>query len=197
MFKKIILSFASAALITSPLVAHKLIDPGPREKIARGVFSAVPTSTWNRLQQKEGKFQEVWTIDGDDLNRIIFFGGVPIGEPLLKETHKKRDPLPKVKENMLLPDIPILLERTYRTKYGTAIMEIGQQKPAELAGLPAIFFEYRYVDGEYEVEKNGEAYAAMHEGKLYLIAFEAPTLHFFERDIHLFRELVGTVSIRD
>ena len=83
------------ASIASPVAAHKLIEPGPREGIAKGAYSAKPDTVWNRLGEKEGKYQEIWTVDGDQLNRLIFFGGVPDGEPLLKERNKKLNPLPK------------------------------------------------------------------------------------------------------
>lgn len=195
MFRQIVTATAALLMLTSPLAAHKVIEPGPNDKIVKGAFSANPQTRWNRLQQRDGKYQEVWTIDGDRLNRVVFYGGVPVGEPLLKERDKKRDPLPNVSGNMLLPDIPLLLERTYRTKYGIAIMSIGRQEPATLDGRPAIAFDYTFIDPEYEVETKGEAVAALDDGRLYLLAFEAPAVYYFDRDIEKFRDLVKTVSL--
>lgn len=183
--------------LASPAQAHKLIEPGFQEKIAKGTYSASPNSTWNRLNQKEGKYQEIWTIDGDQLNQIMFFGGVPVGEPLLKERNKKTDPLPKVASNMLLPDIPVFLERTYRTHFATTSMSIGLQEPATFAGMDGIHFTYRYTALEDEVEREGEAYAALEDGKLYLVAFEAPSLYYFDKDVKKFHEVVRTLEIRD
>ncbi|MEE4211281.1 MAG: hypothetical protein V2I43_18685 [Parvularcula sp.] len=182
-------------MFSSPLSAHKVIEPGLNDNIVKGAFSATPQTRWNRLQQRDGKYQEVWTIDGDRLNRMVFYGGVPVGEPLLKERDKKRDPLPDVTGNMLLPDIPLLLERTYRTKYGIAIMSIGRQEPATLDGRTAIAFDYTFIDPEYEVETKGEAIAALENGRLYLVAFEAPAVYYFNRDIQKFRDLLKTVSL--
>lgn len=195
MLRQITAAAVVLLLLSFPAAAHKVIEPGLNDNIAKGVFSATPESRWNRLQQRDGKFQEVWTIDGDRLNRVVFYGGVPVGKPLVKERDKKRDPLPAVSSNMLLPDIPLLLERTYRTKYGIAIMSIGKQEPATLDGRPAIAFDYTYIDPEYEVETKGEAIAALDDGKLYLVAFEAPAVYFFDRDIEKFRDLVKTVSL--
>lgn len=191
-----LIALTALIMAISPAVAHKVIEPGLNDKIAKGAFSANPETRWNRLQQRDGPFQEVWTIDGDRLNRIVFYGGVPVGEPLLKERDKKRDPLPDVTGNMLLPDIPLLLERTYRTKYGIAIMSIGRQEPATLDGRPAIAFEYQFVEPEYEVETKGEAIAALHDGQLYIVTFEAPAVHYFDRDVQKFRDLVQTLSLK-
>lgn len=193
---RILMAAALALVLAAPANAHKLITPGLQEKIAKGAFSASAQSTWNRLDQKEGKYQEIWTIDGEQLNQIMFFGGVPVGEPLLKERNKKLDPLPKVAGNMLLPDIPILLERTYRTHYATTSMEIGLQEPATFAGMEGIHFEYRFTPIDDEVERKGEAFAALKDGKLYLVAFEAPVLHYFDKSVGEFKAIMKTLKLR-
>jgi len=179
----------------TPASAHKLIEPGPVIGIAKGSFSATATSTWNRLQQKEGKFQEIWTIDGDHLNRVIFLGGVPDGEPLLTERDKKRDPLPKFAAQMLLPDIPVLFERTYRSYYGTPVVEVGAMEPVTFAGEQGIRFEYGYTDTQDEVERRGEAFAVVRNKQLFMIAFEAPKLYYFERDVGSFHALARSVKL--
>lgn len=157
---------------------------------------AVSGKVWNRLEQEEGKYQEVWTIDGHQLNRLAFYGGVPDDKPLIKERDKKRDPLPRVSTTMLLPDIPSFLERTYRTQYGVPIFEVGVQEPSKFAGHEGIRFEYRYVDPSDEVERRGEGYGALIEGELYLVTFEAPALHYFERDIAEVRGIIGKLRLR-
>lgn len=196
MARQLLAAAAAVLMFSSPAIAHKVIEPGLNDKIVKGAFSANPSTRWNRLQQNDGEFQEVWTIDGDKLNRIVFYGGVPIGQPLVKERDQKRDPLPRVAGNMLLPDIPVLLERTYRTKYGVAIMAIGKQEPTTLSGKPAIAFNYTFIDPEYEVETKGEAIATIDSGRLYIAAFEAPSLYYFDRDVQKFRDLLGTLQLK-
>jgi len=181
--------------ITAPANAHKLIEPGVREGIAKGAFSAAPASVWNRLSEKEGKFQEIWTTDGDQLNRLIFFGGIPSGEPLLKERNRKLDPLPRFAANMLLPDIPVLFERTYRAFYATPSIAVGAMEPTTFAGQEGIRFTYRYVDTDDEVERRGEAFAVIRNRQLYMVTFEAPSLFYFDRDTDAVRRLIGTVAL--
>lgn len=192
---KYLFTVALILSLATPVSAHKLIEPGLREGIAKGAFAATTTSTWNRLGEKEGKFQEIWTVDGDQLNRLIFFGGVPDGEPLLKERNKKLDPLPKFAANMLLPDIPLLFERTYRNYYGTPSVDIGEMEPTTFAGEDGIRFSYRYVDTEDEVERSGEAYAVIRGKRLYMAVFEAPEVYYFGRDVDAFRTLAQTIKL--
>lgn len=180
----------------APALAHKLIEPGVAAKVADGAFNATSGTVWNRLQQSEGKYQEVWTIDGHKLNRLAFYGGVPFGQPLLKERDKKKDPLPKVTDTMLLPDVPGLLERTYRTQYGIPIFTLGTQEPAMVGGKQGIHFEYTYVSPEDEVERRGDAYAAIEGGKLFLVTYEAPALHYFDRDVAEVKAIIKSLSVR-
>ncbi|GGD54686.1 hypothetical protein [Croceicoccus pelagius] len=63
--------------------------------------------------------------------------------------------------------------------------------------MDGIHFTYRYTALEDEVEREGEAYAALEDGKLYLVAFEAPSLYYFDKDVKKFHEVVRTLEIRD
>ncbi len=191
--KTISMTLAAAILLASPAAhAHKLIKPGIQSNIARKAFSASPTIEWNRLDQKEGKYQEIWTVDGDELNRVMFFGGVPVGEALFKERSKEQ-PLPKVSAGMLITDIPSLLESTYRAQGRTARMTIEEQYPAVLDGKNGIRFVYSYVGRDDEVERKGEAFGAVVDGRLFLVNYEAPRLFFFDKDLANFRQIATSL----
>lgn len=195
--KTISMTLAAALLVAAPSAhAHKLIKPGVQPGIARKAFSASPSIEWNRLDTKEGKFQEIWTVDGDELNRVMFFGGVPEGEALFKE-HSKDQPLPKVAGGMLITDIPALLESTYRAQGRTARMTIEEQQPATLDGKSGIRFRYTYVGRDDEVERKGEAFGAVVDGRLFLVNYEAPRLYFFDKDLANFRQIATTLRFND
>ncbi len=185
----------SLAMIASPAMAHKIIAPELQEKIAGKQFSATPNTEWNRLQQKGGKYQEIWTIDGDDLNKVTFYGAVPSGEALFKERNKKEQPLPKVASNMLLTDIPTLLEATYRTQFQTTKMTIDKQEAFELDGEAAIRFSYSFIRNDDLVERTGEGIGSLRDGKLYLITYEAPSLFFFQRSHDEFLAIASSLKI--
>jgi hypothetical protein len=187
---------ASLALVTATSAgANSLISPGPQDKIARSSLSASPTSEWNKLSERGGKNVELWTLDGDGLNKITFFGGIPVGQPLLKELDKKHAPLPRVTANMLITDIPAILESTYRIQLHTMQMSIDNQEPTTVGGHKGIKFTYRFVREDDEVERKGEAVGAFVGDRLYIVAYEAPAIHFFDKDVDKFRQLVTTLKI--
>lgn len=176
--------------------ANKLIEPGFRDKIARRAFSAAPEHEWNRLDDREGRYQEIWTIDGEQLNKLTFYGGVPIGEPLFKEHDRKDRPLPKVLDGMLITDIPALLENTYRVLSPGIQIDIGVQRPREFAGQKGIHFSYTFTRQDDEVERRAEAVGAVSKGRLYLMTYEAPSIYFYGKDVEKFRQIVETARIR-
>jgi hypothetical protein len=179
--------------LAAPALSNSLIPPGPRAGIAKSSLAAVPSSEWNRLSRTDGKFTEVWTIDGDELDKVTFFGGVIRGEPLLREVNRKHQPLPTVKATMLITDIPALLESTYRIR-GTRQMNVDTQEPATLGGHKAIRFTYSFTRDD-EVRRKGEGIGALVNGKLYLVTYEAPALHFFDKDVARYRALVASITL--
>jgi hypothetical protein len=190
------LSTALAFMVTvSPAVANSLIAPGPRPSIAGSKLSAKPAGEWNRLSRSDGKNVEIWTRDGDLLNKVTFFGGIAAGKPLVREADKKRQPLPKVAGNMLITDIPGLLESTYRSQGAVNQMSIDSQEPAMLGGRKAIRFTYSFTRGEDEVRRKGEAIGALVDNKLYLVTYEAPALFYFDKDIEKYRQLAGSLAL--
>ena len=158
-------------------------------------MSASPASEWNKLSERGGKNVELWTLDGDGLNKIAFFGGIPVGQPLFKEVDKKHAPLPRVTANMLITDIPAILESTYRIQLHTMQMSIDNQEPTMVGGHKGIKFTYSFVREDDEVERKGEAVGAFVGDRLYIVAYEAPAIHFFDKDVDKFRQLVTTLKI--
>jgi hypothetical protein len=183
------------ALLATTASANSLVSPGPREKIAKSSLSAVPVSEWNKLSERGGKNVELWTLDGDGLNKITFFGGIPVGQPLFRELDKKHAPLPRVTPNMLITDIPPILESTYRIQLHTMQMSIDNQEPTTVGGHKGIKFTYTFVREDDEVERKGEAVGTYVGDRLYIVAYEAPAIHFFDKDVDKFRQLVTTLRL--
>jgi hypothetical protein len=177
----------------APASSNSLVPAGPRTGIAKSTLSATPASEWNKLSRNDGPNTEVWTIDGDELDKVTFFGGIVHGKPLLREVDRKHHPLPKVKANMLITDIPTLLESTYRVQ-GVSQMSVDAQEPAMLGSHKAIHFTYRFTRTD-EVLRKGEGIGALVDGKLYLVTYEAPALHFFDKDVAKYRALAATLAL--
>ncbi len=180
--------------LVSPAIAHKLRSKGEAVTVADSNLTVTPSRDWNRLSENAGKNTETWTLDGEQLNDLTFFGGIEAGKPLVKERHKKRDPLPKFQKSTLLAELPELLEGTYRTQKGIGAFQITSTAPTKFLSQNGVIFGYEYTD-EDQITRKGEATAAIVGGKLYMVSFDAPRLHYFDKTIGDVRALIATAKL--
>lgn len=187
---------AALAVLLSPSVAeaHKLRAQGQAVTVADSALTVTPSRDWNRLDGKIGKNAETWTLDGGQLNELTFFGGIAPGSPLVRERSKKREPLPKFTSGTLLAEVPELLETTYRTYKQSGSFTVTEVEPLTFLGQDGVIFRYEFVDQD-ELTRKGEARAAIVAGKLYMITFEAPRLHYFAKGIDDFHALAQTARL--
>lgn len=189
-------TLAIAVSAAAPVAAgNKLIPAGQRVAVAKSAMTVLPPDEWNKLGARPGRNSETWTLDGDELNDVTFYGGIPDGQPLFREVDKKNRPLPLVSATMLITDIPALLENSYRLALGTTDMAIEKVEPATFAGNKGVRFTYAFTRQNESLRRRGEARAAVVAGKLYMITYEAPALHYFDRSAAAFRTLADTIKL--
>ncbi len=193
-FRIAALALAMFALTPTTASAHKLREQGVAVTIADSPLTVTPARDWNRLDGHIGKHVESWTLDGGQLNDVTFYAGIEPGKPLLRERSKKREPLPKFSAATLLVELPELLETTYRSYKQIADFRVVNVQPARFLGQDGVLFTYEYVDQD-ELTRQGEANAAIIGGRLYMVSFDAPRLHYFARGVEDFRRLVETARL--
>lgn len=186
----------SFALSVSPVHANAYREKGKAAEVADSGMMVTPPRDWNRLSAKPGKYTEVWTLDGEQLNDVTFYGGVEHGKPLLKERDKKRAPLPKFTASTLLVEVPELLEGTYRAYKQIGGFTVTGSKPGRFLEREGVVFTYEYVDQD-ELPRKGEARAVFVGEKLYMVTFDAPRLHYFDKTLADFRALSDAAKLSD
>ncbi|WP_232824425.1 hypothetical protein [Blastomonas sp. UPD001] len=189
-----ILAVLVAALLSPAAMAHKLREQGVAVTIADSPLTVTPGRDWNRLDGNIGKHTESWTLDGGQLNDLTFFAGIEPGKPLVRERSKKREPLPRFGASTLLVEIPELFEATYRAAKQIADFRVTDVQPIRFLGQEGVMFAFEYVDGD-ELTRKGEAQAAIVGGRLYMISFDAPRLHYFARTVEDYRKIVASARL--
>jgi hypothetical protein len=184
-----------ASLASSNAFANDYREKGKATKIASSAMTVTPPRDWNRLGIKPGKFAETWTLDGEQLNDVTFYGGVESGRPLVRERDKKREPLPKFTDSMLLIEIPELVQGTYRAYKQISKFEVTNTTPGTFLGKDGVHFTYQYLDAD-ELPRKGEARAVVVDKKLFMVTFDAPRLHYFDRTVNDFRALADAASLK-
>lgn len=185
-----------AGAVPATVHANAFREKGKPVRIKDSALSVTPPRDWNQLGVKPGKFAETWTLDGEQLNDVTFYAGVEPGEPLVRERNRKREPLPKFRGSTLLVEVPELLEGTYRAYRHIGTFTVTASRPQPFLGRDGVAFSYDYLDSD-DLPRKGEAVAAIVNGRLYMMTFDAPRLHFFDRTVGGYRALVAGATLAE
>ncbi|MGF7146638.1 hypothetical protein FHS96_000247 [Sphingomonas zeicaulis] len=185
----------TVAPVASLSAGWKVMTHGVPVAVAKSSMTVTPAVDWNRWSARPSKKGELWTLDGLALNELAFFAGVTEGEALFRERDKKNKPLPKFKSKMLAPDVVQMFEGSMRIVLDTALFEIDTVEPAKLSGHDGVRFTYHYTVKADELRRLGEARAAVIGGKLYLVNFQAPAIHYYDANIAEVRAMMDSVKI--
>lgn len=192
---RIKLMIGAVLLSAAPAMAgNRLIAAGQKTVVAKSTLAITPSSEWNKLGARPGRNAETWTLDGDALNDVTFYGGIANGKTLFAEVDKRNKPLPRVSATMLITDIPVLFETSYRIALDTPLISIDSVEPSVFAGAKGVRFTYSFTKQGEDVHRRGEARGAMIKGALYMITYEAPALHYFDKSIAAYRQLADSAA---
>lgn len=192
---KLLLAAAACALATPAMAGWKLMPKATPVTVAKSAMTVTPGEDWNRWSVRPSKRGETWTVDGVSLNELQFFAGVLPGEPIYRERNRKDEPLPRFDAKMLPPEIVQVVEGSHRILLRTSLFEVGEVAPMPLGGHPGLRFTYSYSVQDEDVRRKGEGRAAIVEGKLYLVTFAAPEIHYFDAGIAEARRVMDSVRI--
>ncbi|PHP20470.1 hypothetical protein CG471_07070 [Sphingobium sp. IP1] len=185
---------AALMLTISVSMANGYREKGIPVEVAKSSMKVTPVRDWNSLSIRPGKKAETWTLDGEQLNDVTFYGGIAPGEPLIRESSKKHKPLPKFTSETLLVELPELLEGTYRTEKGIGAFSVTGSNPDRFLGNEGIRFTYEFVDAD-NLPRKGEARAVLIKGQLFMATFDAPRLHYFEATLDDFHVLTDSATL--
>lgn len=184
---------ASCSAIALPVSAGIVLKPaGTPVAVARSTLTVKPDKAWNKVG-RPGRLSESWTLDGLSLNDLTFYGGIVDGKTLFREVDKVNAPLPRFSKTMLAPDIVQLFESSYRIALNTPLIKIESIEPSTFAGAAGFRFTYSF-SAQDEVKRKGEGQGAIIADRLYMVTFEAPVIHYYDRDVASARTIAGSAA---
>ena len=195
---KLSFALAAAAMALAPVPAFagwKRITTEATD-VGKGAFVVTPQTEWSRWSSRPSKNGEIWTQDGFGLNMIHFIGMVGSGETLFKDRQKKDRPMPKVSGDMLVTDLAELFEASFSIEYDVTKFDVRALEPAKLGGHDAIRMRYEFAVPNDALTRVGEARIAMVGGKVYVVNFIAPELHYFGQSIAEVNAMMDTLQIQ-
>jgi hypothetical protein len=146
----------------------------------------VDSTGWNRFADKPPASTEFWTIDGIALDRLRFFVGVADGEALAKPLGKR--PLPAFRAEMSAHEIVELYEAF--TTEDASSFSVTRLLPAAFLGSQGFRFEFDLTRRLDQLELRGIGYGAVVDGRLYLVIYSAPAMHYFAKHLPALQAVV-------
>jgi hypothetical protein len=188
--------FLGALLLAGCVTTFSLVPP--QRQTVGDVISVQPGMKWNKLNNHnyQGKV-ELWTLDGPVLNTLLFFTGVPDGEPLFTRRTMgagEQEKPPEFKASMNPIEIQELLEATVARFFQTTIAEGRNLKPVPIAEGKGFRFETRMV-GRDEVERAGVFVGTIRNKKLYGAWFQGAKLYYYDRYLPEFDQMVASARL--
>lgn len=170
----------------------------PERQTVGDTISVQPGMKWNKITSHnyQGKV-EVWTLDGPTLNTLVFFTGVPDGEPLFTRRAMgggQGEKPPVFKATMNPVEIQELLEATVARFFQTTIAEGRNLKPVPIAEGKGFRFETRMM-GRDEVERAGVFVGTIRNQKLYGAWFQGAKLYYYDRYLPEFDQMVASARL--
>jgi len=172
---------AAAMLLLSSCIAMVKMEAGP--VTVKDAMSVTSDGRWNRLDLPalSGGSSEIWTSDGLSLDVLTFHVGIKDADPLAPAPMGSKRVPPVFRASMVANEIVELYEAT-ATQDGSTF-KLERLAPVQFAGASGFRFEFSMTRKRDGVALRGFAHGAVIKGKLYLIAFRAPRLHYFAKHL--------------
>jgi len=171
--------FLAATVLLAACAAMPRMAAGPIT--VKGVMTVTSDGAWNKLDFPGSGPGENWTSDGLTLDVLTFYVGLKEGEALAQTPMRDPRKPPAFRASMLPNEIVEFYEASV-TRDGSTF-KLERLAPAQFAGAPGFRFEFSATRKNDDVALRGFGHGAVIKGRLYLITFRAPRIHYFAKHL--------------
>lgn len=151
---------------------------------------------WNKLSTAGGAQPfDLWTQEGVALDQLRIWGGVASGEALFKVASGANLKPPVFTKGMSSEQLVGLIESLYALD--GSMVQVNRAQPQAFAGVPAgLNLQFSVVRKHDDVHLEGQAWLAVEQDRLYVIAFTAPRLGFYPRLLPKAQRVATSARVR-
>lgn len=163
--------------------------------VAVSNLTVKPGSSWDRLpaSTNQTRWEEVWTWNGPQLDRVTLVGGLPDGNTIVFQERTADQQVPVFRADMTAQDLASMLEASYRIN-GVTVFSFESIEPADFVGGPGLKLRYDYVSG-IGITKKGACVMRVVDQKLYAMKLES-VADQFDAVAPEFDQLVDSAQLR-
>ncbi len=184
---------ADAALIrftlTQPVSADETV-------LAGGDMTTKAGSRWKKLpaSMNQNRWEEVWTWNGPQLDRVALVGGLPDGKAIIFRNTNSDQQVPAFRADMTAQDLMSMVEVSYRVN-GVTVFHFESVEPVDFLGGPGVRLRYNYTSG-IGIAKRGSCVMRVVDRKLYAMKLESVAGHYFDTVDPEFDQLIASAKLR-
>lgn len=163
-------------------------------RVGNDSMAVTPPREWNKIAGSlfvDIHAVEDWTQNGPYLDGISFVTGLKDGKALVYQRRRDDRQVPKFRSDMTAPEIAAMIESLFRVRAGAVDFKTVALTPRQFMGTNGFQFDYEHLDGD-EVRRKGRAVAAVINGRLYMILFDAARSHYYNALLPDFEALVNS-----
>ena len=153
-------------------------------------------ASWKKLPSRthQTRWEDVWTWNGPQLDRVTVVGGLPDGKAIVSRKTYADQQVPVFRADMTLQDLASMVEVSYRVN-GVTAFNFESVEPVDFLGGPGIRLRYNYVSG-IAFTKKGSCVMRVIDEKLYAMKLESLEGHSFDTVAPEFDRLIATAQLR-
>ncbi|MBU0498928.1 MAG: hypothetical protein KJ558_03625 [Gammaproteobacteria bacterium] len=174
-------------LLLTGCTTYTLVKPG--SVTVSEYYSVTPSLNWSQSTQGEHR---IWTVDGADLESILFVNGVREGKSIMKLNDKKQATAfrPDMTESELVTAVADAFALT-----GAQQVQSLNLRPAPFGSKTGFRFELQYLS-ESGLRKKADVVGVVADKALYLIVYSGAELHYFPKYHPEFERIVQSIRFK-
>jgi hypothetical protein len=190
-YGKITIGLLALVFFVAGCMRYSMVNKGNQIKVGSAFTVETPVD-WSR--SKEGA-TETWTIDGPQLQRLVFFTGIDDGKPLFPTAWgSQTDEMPLYGSGMNALEIQEFIEASL-VRNGAHRMAVRDLRPARLGNLEGFRFEFSYY-AESGLKYEGFVVGANQQTRLLAILYVGTALHHYGKHLSDAEKVVSSVIVR-
>ena len=175
--------------LTQPVSADESLSAGSDMTVKAG-------SNWKRLpgDTSQTRWEDVWTWNGPQLDRITLVRGLPDGKAIVSRGVNPDQQVPVFRADMTAQDFMSMVEVSYRIN-GVTVFHFDSVEPVDFLAGPGVRLRYSYTSG-IGIAKRGDCVMRVVDDKLYAMKLESVAGHYFDTVGPEFDLLIASAQLR-
>ena len=152
-------------------------------------------ATWKRLHagKNQPRWDDVWTWNGPQIDRITLVRGLPAGKPIVFQKTNADQQVPVFRADMTTQDLVSMIEVAYRVN-GVTAFNVESVEPFDFLGGSGVRLRYNYASG-IAFRKSGSCVMRIVDRKLYAMKLESLAGTSFDTVASEFDRLIASAEL--